>query len=95
MSQSGDDENGIPDLSNKQLLKVLLDEIAAVRGELRADISALDRKFTFRFDGLSAEFKTLKSDFQALRIEVHQNQLTLMNNREELEQRVEVLEAAA
>ncbi|MFH0770153.1 MAG: hypothetical protein V1926_02130 [Candidatus Peregrinibacteria bacterium] len=99
MVRRSNDDDGVIDLSNKQLLKVLLDEIADVRRELKGDIADLDQKLTKRIDGvghgLSKNIDALSSDFQALRIEVHMNQLTFMKNHEELEQRVVVLEATA
>ncbi len=73
---------------NRKFLDMLMQEIADVRLELKKDIAHLDQKLTKRID-------TLSSDFQTLRIEVHQNQTTFMHNHNVLDTRVTTLETAA
>lgn len=90
-TQNGNGDNGngqLPDLTNREILKVLLTEIADVRRELKQDIEALSR----RMDGLEGRMDTLEEKVDTLRMEVHQNQTTFITNFDHLEKRVEVLE---
>ena len=102
MQDDDDDDGNLPDLSNREILRIMMQEIADVRKELKEDIGALDLKFDRKIDALSADFKVLKSDFKTLRsdfytlkLEVHQNQSTFILNHTDLEKRVMVLETAA
>lgn len=83
-----DEDAGVPDLSNRELLRVLIQEIVDVRRELKEDIASLDQKFTKKFDVLSSETKVL-------RLEVHQNHSSFIHRQDDLERRVEVLEVQA
>ena len=71
-----DEDNDVPDLTNKELLKVLLDEIAAVRRELKEDIVVLDKKIT----RVSVDLGTVSSDLKGLRIQAHQNHTSFITN---------------
>lgn len=100
---NGDNGNGgLPDLSNREMLKILLDEIADVRRELKEDIQHVDRKLGGRMDGLETEMGSLKTEMgslrtemSSLRMEVHQNQITFLKNHEEHGKRLAVLEGKA
>lgn len=98
MIHDNDDTDGVPDLSNRKLLEVLMQEIVDVRRELKQDIAdsrseskrdiaSMDQKFSGKFDALSSSLHLLK-------LELHQNQSTFILNHADLEQRVTVLEAA-
>ncbi len=78
-----DDDNDVPDLSNRELLKVLMQEIADVRRELKEDIAVLDNKIT-----------VVSSDLKGLRLQVHQNHTSFITNLQDHEKRIAVLEAA-
>lgn len=93
------DEGGQPNLSNKQMLQILLKEIPVIHRELSGDIRALDHKLSARMNGIEGrlgkvkgQMNDLSSDMKILRLEVHQNQLAFMTNHHELQKRVTVLE---
>ena len=89
-----EEDDGIGDISNRNMLQILMQEIADVRKELKEDIANLDHKLTQRIDVLSSDVQVLSSDVQTLRLEVHQNQTVFLKNHDQLERRVAVLEAA-
>ncbi len=94
-----DDSSGFKDLTNKDVLRILMQEIADVSRELKEDIAAVDGKLSRKLDQvhhtLSKTIETLSSDMQGLRLEVHQNQSILIRNVDGLDQRVMKLEAKA
>ena len=105
MQDDDDDDGNLPDLSNREILRIMMQEIVDVRNELKEEFSSglqtLDQKLSGKIDALSSDFKTLKSDFKTLRsdfytlkLEVHQNQSTFIVNHADLEKRVMVLETA-
>lgn len=85
---NGNGNGQLPDLTNREILKILLDEIADVRLELKRDIEALSG----RMDKLEAEMQEMKKELNGkldgLRMEVHQNQIMFMKGHDDLEQRV-------
>lgn len=94
-----DDTDELPDLTNRELLRVVMQEIADthlelrgdiadLRMELKGDIANLDKKLSGRIDSVASEFHTL-------RLEVHQNQSTFISNQMALEKRVKAVEMAA
>ncbi len=97
MHDNNNDE--LPDLSNREILRVVMQEIAdthkelrgdiaELRTELKGDIANLDKKLSGRIDSVASEVHTL-------RIEVHQNQSSFIANQMDMEKRVKVLEMAA
>lgn len=79
-----DDENGeLPDLSNRELLRVVMQEIADTNKELSGKIGAV-----------ASDLKDVKSELHTLRIEVHQNHSTFIANQTALDKRVKTLEMA-
>jgi len=89
-----EEEDDIGDISNRKMLKILMQEIADVRRELKEDISGLGKRIDSVDQKLTKRIDTLSSDVQTLRLEVHQNQTAFMKNHDKLERRVAVLEAA-
>lgn len=88
MTQQDDDESGeLPELSNRELLRVLMQEIVDTRNELKQD-------FKHDINRLERKIDTVSSDFQTLRREVHQNQSAFIVNHATLEKRVTTLEVA-
>ncbi|MBI2635819.1 hypothetical protein HYW84_00635 [Candidatus Peregrinibacteria bacterium] len=94
MSAVYGDNDSVPDLTNKELLKTLLDEIASVRKELKEDISTLDERLNDRIDGVSLQLNKFTSELKGLRFQLHQNHTSFITNQEELGKRVSALEAA-
>lgn len=91
-----DDENGeLPDLSNRELLRVVMQEIADTNKELSGKIEAVNIDLKNDIAGVKKDLKDLKSDVHTLRVEVHQNQSTFIANQTALEKRVKKLEVAA
>lgn len=88
MVQNDDEFGELPELSNRDLLRILMQEIVDTRKELKEDIANLDTKLSHRIDAVA-------SDLHTLRREVHQNQSTFIANHTALESRVKVLEMAA
>lgn len=89
----------MPDLSNRQILSILMQEIADVRLELKSDIAGLRTELKGDIFGLRTELKgdiaKVQSELHTLRIEVHQNQSTFIKNHDALEKRVTTVEMAA
>jgi 5-enolpyruvylshikimate-3-phosphate synthase len=88
MTQDEDDTGELPDLSNREILRVVMQEIADTNKELRGDIANLDTKLSDRIDAVASELHTL-------RLEVHQNQSTFIVNQAALTKRVKALEVPA
>lgn len=87
-----DDESGeLPELSNRELLRVLMQEIADTNHELSEKIDGLDKSMRKEMVDMKKE---LKSDIHTLRLEVHQNHTSFIANHDALEKRVIVLELA-
>lgn len=96
MVQKDDDEFGeLPELTNRDLLRILMQEIVDTRKELKEDIANLDTKLSHRIDSVESRLHSVSSEIHTLRREVHQNQSTFIANQTALESRVKVLEMAA
>lgn len=90
-------------MTNERLAKILLQEIADVRLELkgdfhllrgdvtslRNDVSVLKNDVSILKNGMSG----LKRDFSVLRTEVHQNQISFITNHDDHEKRITRIEA--
>jgi archaellum component FlaC len=84
-----DDDNGtFDDLTNRDMLRIILKEIADVSRELKEGFDETYKKLDKKIDALS-------SDVKGLRLEVHQNQTSFIENLEEIDERVKILEAKA
>jgi hypothetical protein len=84
-----DDEFGeLPELSNREMLRMIMQEIADTNKELSGKIDGVERNLGKRIDALA-------SDVHTLRGEVHRNHSTFIANQTALEKRVKVLEMAA
>lgn len=94
-----DDTTGLPDLSNRDILRIMMQEIADVYADLKKDMVDIDGGLTQKIDNIASDMqvmkKELKSDIHTLRLEVHQNQTSFMANHTALEKRVTTLEMAA
>ena len=92
-----DKDTGVPDLSNRELLRVLMQEIVDVSRELKEDIMDLDQKLSGKIDTidqkLTGRIDSLSSAVKVLRLEVHQNHASFIKRQNDLEKRVNVLEA--
>ncbi len=88
MVQNDDEFGELPELSNRDLLRILMQEIVDTRNELieRMDLMKME---------LKKDVVKVGSDLHTLRLEVHQNQSTFIGNHTALERRVKVLEMAA
>ncbi len=84
------------------MLKLILQEIADVRHELKDDMKQmktelqndmrkLDEKLSSRINRVEDRMSSMESELRGLRTEVHQNQLMFMAH-DQLERRVTVLE---
>ncbi|MBI1812731.1 hypothetical protein HY285_03430 [Candidatus Peregrinibacteria bacterium] len=87
-----DDDYGFEDMTNKDLLRVLLQEMADVRYELKQDIAALDQKLTGKIDNIDQK---LSGKIDNLTLKTDQNQIAFMKNLDDIDARVRVLEATA
>jgi hypothetical protein len=90
--QNDDDDDSIGEISNSKMLKILLQEVADVRLELKQDIASSHTELKQHIVNLDQRMKMLDSKFDVLRLEVHQNQATFIQNHDSLERRVVVLE---
>ncbi len=92
-------------MTNERVVSILLQEISDVRFELKADIREVKNDVsTLKSDmsQLKNDVSTLKKDMKivtddlgGLRIQVHQNQLTVMNYMDKTDKRVLRIEAKA
>lgn len=82
----------------QKVVKVLMDEMVYIRSELKSEIADVRRDLMENMGHLETrmnkKFDALHSDFQILRLEVHQNQIAFMDHHHALEKRVEVLETS-
>ncbi len=86
-----DDESGeLPDLSNREMFRMIMQEIADTNHELSGKIDGLSK----RIDGLGEKISKVGSELHTLRLEVHQNQSAFMTNHAGLDKRVTTLEVA-
>ncbi|MFH1670727.1 MAG: hypothetical protein ABIA92_04030 [Patescibacteria group bacterium] len=100
---SDDDENnGFEDMTNREILRIMLQEIADVRRELKEDIEGVRQELKVDIQSLQSDIKTIKSDVKNLqsdvknlRAEVHQNHTSFIHNQEDMEKRIVSLEAVA
>ncbi len=74
--------------SDRILLRILMQEIADVRRELKEDIHELDVRLSGKIDSVALDLKSLT-------VKVDKNQVALVKNIEDLDRRVTVLEMAA
>lgn len=102
MTHHDDGTDELTDLTNRELLRVLMQEIVDTRNELKQefkqDIADVDKKLIGiggRVDVLEKKIDKVTSELHTLRIEVHHNQSTFIANQTALEKRVKVLEMAA
>mgnify|MGYP005665690681 CR=1 FL=1 len=86
-----DDSDDFQDMTNKEMLTILMQEIADVRHELKNDIAKLDA----RIGSLNTRVESISTEVKGLRTELHQNQSTFINAQEDLDKRVSTLEAVA
>jgi chromosome segregation ATPase len=61
-----DEDDGLGDLSNRQMLKIIMTEIADVRFELKQDIEKID----IRMDGLESRMGRLESEVHDVKLEL-------------------------
>lgn len=89
-------KTGTSDLSNKDLLRILMQEIADVRHELKQDIGQLDMKLTGKIDSvhtsLKIDIQDVRKEVHASRAESHQNQVAFITNIQDHERRIVALE---
>ena len=57
MIQLADDSDGLPDISKREVLRILMQALAELRADLKADIAALERKMEAGF-GIMSEAMT-------------------------------------
>lgn len=101
-----DDNGGLPDLSQKRLLEIIMQEIADNRREILEYVNGkfqdIDRKFdmvmqelrSFR-EEMIGEIRSFRSEFNSFRNETHQNMATFIYNHDALDKRVTKLELAS
>ena len=80
-------------MTNEDVVRILMQEIADVRLELKADIGTLKLELKEDIGILKKEVSTVKNDLGVLRIEVHQNHASFMKYQGVLDKRVTRLEA--
>ncbi len=69
------DENGFSDISNRKLMAVLMEEIAAVFKDLKGDINGLGR----RVENVEKEIKGVSKDLKNFTYKVDQNQIAFLS----------------
>ncbi|MBP7114232.1 MAG: hypothetical protein KBA40_02135 [Candidatus Peribacteraceae bacterium] len=80
------------DLSNRELLEIMMQEISDVRGELKVDISELKHVLKADIADVGNKVVDLQINMRNARLEIGQNQAALVTNIETLNRRVTVLE---
>lgn len=94
-----DDTDELPDLTNREILAVVMQEFADMRNELKQefkqDLSELKTELKEDIAKLSGRVDKVASELHTLRIEVHQNHSTFIANQRAMEKRVKTLEMAA
>ncbi len=84
-----------PDWSNRKIVKIILDEIADVRRELKEDIHALDEKvgkLDTKVNQLDTKVNQLAAEMRHMRSDFHRNQVSFIENQTDMDKRVCVLE---
>ena len=91
-----DDDQLFEDMTNREILRVLLEEIALVRGELKGDIASIEERLSGRINGmekgLNTKMDSLNRKIDNLNLKVDRNHLTFMHNFDEMDKRVLLLE---
>lgn len=88
-----DDSNGIPDMTNKEMLRLLLQEISYVRTELQQEISSVKKELKEDIVNLTKKIDQVDRKVDDLSFKVDRNHLTFMKNLDDVDKRVGVLEA--
>jgi archaellum component FlaC len=105
MTQIQNDDDGLPELSNRKLLQILMQEIADVRGELKEDSmrqtgmimqEIVDVRSELKEDigRLDTKIDGVSKDLHKLKHEINYNYVTFIKNHDDLDKRVTVLELA-
>ena len=82
-------------VTNAYLLKVLLQEIADVRFELKQDIVGLKQELGSRIERVEQKIDTLDQKFNVLNAKVDRNHEWCIRNIDGVDKRVRVLETIA
>ena len=90
MVHDDDNTDELPDLSNKEILKILLEEMSCMYKEHSADIANL----TNRVDGVESRLDQVESNLHSLNIKVDTNHLTFMRHIESYDKRITALEVS-
>ncbi len=80
------------DLSNRDLLEILMQEIADVRNELKEDISGLRNELKTEIQSCNVNIKDVQKEVRSFRMESHQNQVAFIKNIQDQDRRITVLE---
>ena len=86
------DEDGQPMMSNKAMLKMLVDEIPVMYKDLRNQIEESEQRITLEMRVMKLHISEVKSDVKGLHLQLHQNHTTFIANQMDQEQRIAVLE---
>jgi hypothetical protein len=92
MTQTDDEFGDLPELTNRELLRILMGEIVDTRNELKQEFKDELTRVDCRIDALAVNLLTLASEVHTLRLEVHQNQSAFIGNNAALDKRVTTLE---
>lgn len=74
-------------MTNERMLRIILQEIADVRLELKQDIALLDSRLSSRLDSLETRLSSLHADVQA-------TQRTLVHCMRRTDKRLDTMEAS-
>ncbi len=89
---AGDLNGSFDDLTNREILKLIMDEIMCVRNGLKEDVSNLGKNLRKEMrDG----FKKVNKRIDNLNFKVDQNCMCFMTNLDSIDKRVTKLETAA
>lgn len=84
MVHNDEDDNGMENLTGKEVMRIVMQEVVDIRRELKDDIATLDRKF----DIFTQEVRNIG-------YKLDQNTVALMANINDHERRITKLEVAA
>lgn len=88
-----DDIDDVPELPNKRLLKVVMQEIVDMRLELKGDIAELRKELKGDSTGLKGEIGGLRTEMRQMNEKMDRNFVAIMANIELHDRRLCLLEA--
>ncbi len=91
--QNDDEESAFDDLSNREILRIMLEEMACVSRELKEDFKVEITALGKDVQDVTKRFTTLEKDLKNFTFKVDRNQLTFMHIIDTYDGRLTAVEA--